>query len=112
MNAIVTCINAVCNLGNGKNEKDIHNLNQLLEATKQIAKRNGDKATEEATESFSTNLDKSVARNGNKATEEATDPSSANPDESSLDTNPFEQVTQSMWRVQKMLGVPRVDISS
>ena len=56
INAIATCINAIRGLGNGKNESNISNLNQLLEATSRIVKRNEDKATEEATDPSSTNL--------------------------------------------------------
>ena len=89
INAIVTCINTIRNPGNGKNESNISNLNQLWEATNQIVERNGDKATEEATEPSSTNPTETVERNGDKATEEATDSSSANPSKPSLDTNPF-----------------------
>ena len=58
VNAIVTCINAVRNFGNSKNENDIHDLDQLLEMTKRIVKRNEDRATEEATEPSNTPLDK------------------------------------------------------
>ena len=74
INNIITCIKVVHNLGNDRNENVIHNLNQLLEATKQIVERNRNKATKEATKLFSTNSDKSVKHNGDKATEDATEP--------------------------------------
>ena len=45
VNAIVTCINTIYSLGNGKNECNIRDLNQLLEVTNRIVKRNEDKAT-------------------------------------------------------------------
>ena len=112
INAIVTCINAVCNFGNVKNKNNIHDLNQLLEATKQTVKRNKDKATKEITEPSSTNSDNSVEHNGNKATEEATEPSTANLDKPSLNTNSFKQTSWSMRHIQKkMLRVLRVDTS-
>lgn len=93
---IVTCINTVCNLCNGKKENNIHNLNQLLEVIKQIVERNKDKATEEPTKPPSTNLDESVKRNKNKTTGAASEPSITNPDKSSPDTSPFKRVTRSM----------------
>ena len=99
MNVIVTCINRVCNLGNGKNESNICDLNQLLEATNRIVERNKDKATEEAIEPSSTNLTETFECNEDKATEEATNKSSANPDESSPHTNPFQWVTRSMQHI-------------
>ena len=70
VNAIVTCINIISNICNGKNESDIRNLNQLLKATNRIVKHNGDKAIEEATEPSSTNPTETVKRDRNKATEE------------------------------------------
>ena len=76
IHAIVTCINTVHNLSNGKNKNDIHDLHQLLEATKWVVKCNR-----------------------NKATEEATEPSSAKSDKSSLDINLFQQVTCSIQRI-------------
>ena len=95
-NVIATCINRVCNFVNGKNKGNIYDLNQLLEATKQIVERNRDKTTKEATEPLSTNLDKSLKRNRDKATEEVTEPSST---ESSPDTNPFKWARRSMQRI-------------
>ena len=107
VNAIATCINAIRSLGNGKNESDISDLNQLLEATSCIVKRNEDKATEEATDPSSTNL--TEERDGDKDNDQATDPSSESADEYSAPPNPFRRVTRSMQRIQKALGVPRVD---
>ena len=107
VNAIVMCINTIRGLDNGKNESDISDLNQLLEATSRIVKRNEDKANEEATEPSSPNL--TEERDGDKDNDKVTDPSSKNADEPSPHPNPLQWVTRSMQRIQKALGVPRVD---
>jgi len=75
-----------------------------LEATSRIVKRNEDKVTEEAAEPSSARL--TEEREGDNANGSATSEHSIEP---AQHPNPLQRVTRSMRRIQKALGVPRVD---
>ena len=79
----------------------------FLEATNHIVKRNADKDTNETTAPSSTTLTEEL--DGYKDDNEVTGTSNTIAEAIPPPPNPLQRVTRSMRRIQKALGVPRVE---